>query len=120
MEKKLEKLRRLILDMNREDAVILSLSLLENESITIHDLYEKVLKSALYSIDCQELDKECIWKTVKTFGGDDPRGAKVVQAVHDVRSFFHRDHGTHRHPTRLIKVHDGGSLDSGSDLFGLI
>mgnify|MGYP000870679400 FL=1 len=62
MEKKLEKLRRLILDMNREDAVVLSLSLLENESITIHDLYEKVLKSALYSIDCQELDKECIWK----------------------------------------------------------
>ena len=57
-----EKLKQLILDMNREKAVTLSLSLLENESITIHDLYEKVLKSALYSIDCQELDKECIWK----------------------------------------------------------
>ena len=38
------------------------MELLENKEISIIELYENVLTMALYDIDCQEGDIECIWK----------------------------------------------------------
>jgi len=56
------KLRDLIHNENRNEAVKLAIHMLESKEITIVDLYEQVLAKTLQEIDCQEGDRECIWK----------------------------------------------------------
>lgn len=66
MENKL-KLIELIIEENRELATLLAIKMLEQNEVSIVELYEEVLKKALYQIDCGEFDRECIWKEhVKT------------------------------------------------------
>jgi len=36
--------------------------MLEEKEVSIIELYEGILKKALYQIDCGEFDRECIWK----------------------------------------------------------
>lgn len=62
MNKKYQKLIDFIHQENREKAVKLATELLDNHEISIVELYQDVLTKALYDIDCQEGDKECIWK----------------------------------------------------------
>lgn len=67
MNQKYRKLIEYIHQEDRENAVTLALELLNTKEISIIELYENVLAIALYEIDCQEGDKECIWKEhVKT------------------------------------------------------
>lgn len=55
-------------DNNKDMCVELTIKSLHKNAITIPDLYEKVLRPALYSIDdCVDKDNGCIWKEhVKT------------------------------------------------------
>ena len=62
MNKKYLKLIEHIHNEDRRNAVTLALELLDSKEISIVELYEDVLTMALYDIDCQEGDKECIWK----------------------------------------------------------
>lgn len=57
-----QKLIDLIHQENREEAVLLALAMLENKESNIVSLYEDILTHALYQIDCNEFDKECIWR----------------------------------------------------------
>lgn len=57
-----DKLIQLIHDENRNDAVMLAMKMLDDNDVTIVELYEQVLAKALQQIDCKEGDKECIWK----------------------------------------------------------
>lgn len=56
------KLKEFIHNENRNDAVTLALQMLETKEISVIDLYEQVLAKTLQEIDCQEGDRECIWK----------------------------------------------------------
>jgi len=62
MKQKYLDLIEYIHQQDREKAVGLAMELLENKEISIIELYENVLTMALYDIDCQEGDIECIWK----------------------------------------------------------
>jgi len=62
MNKKYQKIIEYIHDENRDEAVILTLELLENGDIDIVTLYEKVLAYALNTINCDLEPEECIWK----------------------------------------------------------
>lgn len=67
LNKKYRKLIDYIHKEDRENAVKIALELLDTNEISIVELYEDVLAMALYEVDCQEGDKECIWKEhVKT------------------------------------------------------
>lgn len=56
------KLIKLINEQNREQSTLLAIKMLEEKEVSIVELYENVLKKALYQIDCAELDRECIWR----------------------------------------------------------
>lgn len=62
MNKNRKKLVELIHNENRNDAVLLAIQMLETKEISIVELYEEVLAKTLQEIDCQEGDRECIWK----------------------------------------------------------
>lgn len=53
---------KLIHDEKRSDAVLLAIEMLETKEVTVVELYEDILAKALQEIDCEEGDKECIWK----------------------------------------------------------
>lgn len=61
MNNKLELIEQ-IHKLNRKKATLMALDLLNSKSISIFELYEDVLKKALYQIECAEHDRECIWK----------------------------------------------------------
>lgn len=56
------KLIEFINKQDREKATLLAIKMLEEKEVKIVELYEEVLKKALYQIDCAEEDRECIWK----------------------------------------------------------
>jgi methanogenic corrinoid protein MtbC1 len=56
------KLIKLINEQNREAATVLAIKMLEEKEVSIVELYEEVLRKALYQIDCAEFDRECIWR----------------------------------------------------------
>lgn len=62
MNKKYRELIDLIHNEDRENSVKVAMTLLDNKEISIAELYESVLVTVLYEIDCKEGDKECIWK----------------------------------------------------------
>lgn len=52
---------------NRKNALELAMKYLDSDQASITKLYEHALKVALYQVDCQENDNECIWREhVKT------------------------------------------------------
>lgn len=61
MEHAKELIRR-IHEENRNDAVRLAIRMLQDQEVTVVELYENILAKALQEIDCAEGDKECIWK----------------------------------------------------------
>jgi len=56
------KLIELIYMQKREESTKLALKMLDEKEVSIVELYEDVLKKALYNIECDEQDRECIWK----------------------------------------------------------
>jgi len=57
-----EQILNLIRNENKSEAFIYSQNALKEKKLTIRELYEDVLRNALYEIDCLENDAECIWK----------------------------------------------------------
>lgn len=58
----LEKMKELIKDEDRFNAVLYSLDLLEQNKLDLVTLYQDVLSVVLREIDCNLSKEECIWK----------------------------------------------------------
>jgi methanogenic corrinoid protein MtbC1 len=56
------KLIQLNHEESRNDAVRLAIRMLQEQEVSVVELYETILAKALQEIDCREGDKECIWK----------------------------------------------------------
>lgn len=62
MSKIKEQIKDYIRQEDKNNAVISSVEALEKKEISVHELYEEIVKPVLYEIDCKENDVECIWK----------------------------------------------------------
>lgn len=58
----MKQLIELIKDNEKTKAVNLALSMLDEQKITIVDLYQTILMPALNEIECAEEDTKCIWQ----------------------------------------------------------
>lgn len=57
-----KKLIKLIHDENQAEATLFALEMLERKEVDVIDLFQDILTEALHSIECQETEKECIWR----------------------------------------------------------
>jgi methanogenic corrinoid protein MtbC1 len=57
-----DTLIQMIHNEHRSDAVLLAIDMLDTNEVSVVELYQNILAKALQEIDCQEGDKECIWK----------------------------------------------------------
>jgi len=62
MKNIIKEIQKFIDIQDKENAVLTSLKALRENQLGVLDLYEDVLKTSLYNIDCDEFDSECIWK----------------------------------------------------------